>query len=68
MMPFTYSSRRSRESASQRSVVRGTDGMVASSQHLATLAGCKALARGGNAVGAAMAMLRHRVLTQDGVR
>ena len=57
MMPFTYSSRRRRESASQRSVVMGTNGMVASSQHLATLVGYKILAKGGNAVDAAVAMV-----------
>jgi gamma-glutamyltranspeptidase / glutathione hydrolase len=56
-MPFTYASRRARKSASQRSVVMGTDGMVASSQHLATLAGYKILAKGGNAVDAAVAMV-----------
>jgi gamma-glutamyltranspeptidase/glutathione hydrolase len=56
-MQFTYSSRRKWENASRRSVAMGTHGMVASSQHLATLAGYKALAKGGNAVDAAVAMV-----------
>jgi gamma-glutamyltranspeptidase len=56
-MQFTYSSKRKWENASRRSVAMGTHGMVASSQHLATLAGYKALAKGGNAVDAAVAMV-----------
>jgi gamma-glutamyltranspeptidase/glutathione hydrolase len=56
MMDFTYTQKRERTSAAQRSVVMGRQGMVASSQHLATLAGYKILAKGGNAVDAAVAM------------
>jgi gamma-glutamyltranspeptidase/glutathione hydrolase len=56
-MEFTYTPKRIRDSFAQRSVVMGTRGMVASSQHLASLSGYKALARGGNAVDAAVAML-----------
>ena len=57
MMQFTYSSRRTWENASRRSVAMGTHGMVASSQPLATLAGYKILAKGGNAIDAAVAMV-----------
>jgi len=46
-----------RDSFAQRSVVMAPRGMVASSQHLATLSGYKALAKGGNAVDAAVAMI-----------
>ncbi len=56
-MEFTYKQRRERASSAQRSVVMGRQGMVASSQHLATLAGYKALSKGGNAVDAAVAMV-----------
>jgi gamma-glutamyltranspeptidase/glutathione hydrolase len=56
MMDFTYTQKRERSSAAQRSVVMGRQGMVVSSQHLATLAGYKILAKGGNAVDAAVAM------------
>lgn len=56
-MEFTYPTRRTTETASQRPVIMGTHGMAASSQHLATLAGYKILAKGGNAVDAAVAML-----------
>ena len=38
-MEFTYRTRREWNRAAQRSVVMGTDGMVAASQPLATLAG-----------------------------
>jgi gamma-glutamyltranspeptidase / glutathione hydrolase len=55
-MKFTYSQKREKQRAAQRSVVMGTHGMTASSQHLATLSGYKILARGGNAVDAAVAM------------
>ena len=56
-MEFTYKSRREWKSAAQRSVAMGTNGMVSSSQPLATLAGYKILSKGGNAVDAAVAML-----------
>ena len=54
-MRFTYCTKREKQSAAQRSVVIGTQGMVASSQPLATLAGCRMLLKGGNAVDAAIA-------------
>jgi gamma-glutamyltranspeptidase/glutathione hydrolase len=56
-MKFTYKPRREWKSAAQRSVAMGTNGMVSSSQPLATLAGYKILLKGGNAVDAAVAML-----------
>ena len=56
-MEFTYDSKRKWKSAAQRSVVMGTQGMVSSSQALATLAGYKILLKGGNAVDAAIAMV-----------
>ncbi len=56
-MDFKYTDKRKWESASQRSVFMGQQGMVASSQYLATMSGYKALARGGNAVDAAVAMI-----------
>ena len=56
-MEFSYRSRREWKSAAQRSVVMGTNGMVAASQPLATLAGYKILQGGGNAVDAAVAMV-----------
>ena len=56
-MEFSYHSRREWKSAAQRSVVMGTNGMVAASQPLATLAGYKILQKGGNAVDAAVAMV-----------
>jgi gamma-glutamyltranspeptidase/glutathione hydrolase len=56
-MKFTYQSRREWKNAAQRSVVMGTEGMVSSSQPLATLAGYKGLLKGGNAVDAAVAMV-----------
>jgi gamma-glutamyltranspeptidase/glutathione hydrolase len=57
MTQFTYTQKREWKSAAQRSVAMGTRGMVAASQPLATLAGYKILARGGNAVDAAVAMV-----------
>jgi gamma-glutamyltranspeptidase / glutathione hydrolase len=56
-MEFTYNQKRGKASAAQRSVVMGTQGMAASSQPLATLAGCRTLLRGGNAIDAAVAMV-----------
>jgi len=56
-MKFIYPRRRTTQTASQRSVVMGTHGMAASSQYLAALTGYKVLARGGNAVDAAVAMV-----------
>jgi len=56
-MEFSYKSKREWKSAAQRSVVMGTNGMVAASQPLATLAGYKILQKGGNAVDAAVAMV-----------
>jgi gamma-glutamyltranspeptidase/glutathione hydrolase len=56
-MDFSYNQKREWGSAAQRSVVMAQRGMAASSQHLATLSGYKALSRGGNAVDAAVAMV-----------
>ncbi len=56
-MEFSYNQKRESNSYAQRSVTMGPRGMVASSQQLATLAGYKALSRGGNAVDAAVAMV-----------
>jgi gamma-glutamyltranspeptidase/glutathione hydrolase len=56
-MDFLYNQKREGSSYAQRSVAMGPRGMVASSQQLATLAGYKALSRGGNAVDAAVAMV-----------
>jgi len=56
-MEFSYTSKREWTNYAQRSVVMGRRGMTASSQHLASLAGHKALAKGGNAVDAAVAMV-----------
>lgn len=56
-MKFIYKSRRERKNAAQRSVAMGNQGMVSSSQPLATLAGYKILLKGGNAVDAAVAMV-----------
>jgi len=56
-MDFSYNQKREWSSFAQRSIVMGTRGMVASSQHLASLAGYKALSRGGSAVDAAVAMV-----------
>jgi len=54
---FTYSRKREWENAAGRSVVMGAQGMAASSQPLATLSGHKILAKGGNAIDAAVAMV-----------
>ena len=56
-MEFSYNQKRERNSCAQRSVAMGQQGMVSSSQHLATLAGYRALSKGGNAVDAAVAMV-----------
>jgi len=56
-MNFTHTQKRDWESAAQRSVVMGKEGMVAASQPLATLAGYKMLGKGGNAIDAAIAMV-----------
>jgi len=56
-MDFSYNQKREWGSAAQRSVVMAGRGMTASSQHLATLSGYKALSKGGNAVDAAVAMV-----------
>jgi len=56
-MEFTYNQKREWYSPAQRSVAMGRTGMVASSQHLATLAGYKVLCKGGNAVDACVAMI-----------
>ncbi len=56
-MDFSYNLKREWNSFAQRSVVMAPRGMVASSQHLASLTGYKVLLRGGNAVDAAVAMV-----------
>ena len=56
-MEFSYNQKRESNSYAQRSVTMGPRGMVASSQQLATLAGYKAMSKGGNAVDAAVAMV-----------
>ena len=56
-MQFSYGQKRETGDFAQRSVTMGSQGMVASSQHLATLSGYKALSKGGNAVDAAVAMV-----------
>lgn len=56
-MQFSYTQKRELSSCAQRSVAMGPRGMVASSQQLATQTGYKILAKGGNAVDAAVAMV-----------
>jgi gamma-glutamyltranspeptidase / glutathione hydrolase len=56
-MEFSYTQKRESYSYAQRSVAMGPQGMVASSQHLATLSGYKVLLKGGNALDAAVAMV-----------
>ncbi|MBW2077508.1 MAG: gamma-glutamyltransferase [Deltaproteobacteria bacterium] len=56
-MEFSYRQKREWGSPAQRSVLMARRGMVASSQHLATLSGYNALSKGGNAVDAAVAMV-----------
>ncbi len=55
-MKFSYNQMRQYSAAAQRSVAMAPRGMCASSQALATGSGLKMLARGGNAVDAAVAM------------
>lgn len=57
VMKFAYTQKREQRSWAQRSVVMAPHGMVASSQPLATLSGYRALAKGGNAIDAAVAMV-----------
>ena len=56
-MHFSYTKKREFRSYAQRSVAMGRNGMAASSQPLATAAGHRILAKGGNAVDAAVAMV-----------
>ena len=56
-MDFIYETKREVKSHAQRSVTMGMNGMAVSSQHLATLSGYKILAKGGNAIDAAVAMV-----------
>jgi gamma-glutamyltranspeptidase/glutathione hydrolase len=56
-MEFSYTQKRELHSYAQRSVAMGPQGMVASSQYLATLSGYKVLLKGGNALDAAVAMV-----------
>ena len=57
MIQFSYTQKRELNSFAQRSVAMGPRGMVAASQQLATQSGHKILAKGGNAVDAAVAMI-----------
>ena len=56
-MRFSYTKKRGSNSFAQRSVPMGRRVMVASSQRLATQTGLKVLAKGGNAIDAAVAMV-----------
>ena len=56
-MKFNYNFKRELGAYAQRSVTMAPKAMAASSQQLATLAGYKILAKGGNAVDAAVAMV-----------
>ena len=56
-MKFDYNFKREIGAFAQRSVTMAPKAMAASSQQLATLAGYKILAKGGNAVDAAVAMV-----------
>lgn len=55
-MKFKYTTKREFNNFAQRPVVSGLNGMAATSQHLASLTGYKILAKGSNAVDAAVAM------------
>ncbi|MBM4323295.1 MAG: gamma-glutamyltransferase [Deltaproteobacteria bacterium] len=63
-MRFAYTQKREWKREAQRSVVMGTQGMVAASQPLATLSGYKTLADGGNAIDAAIAMVSTLIVVE----
>ena len=57
IMKMNFDLKRNASASAQRSVVMGRRSMAASSQHLATLAGHRLMAAGGNAVDAAVGMV-----------